>query len=377
MVLTLIDRGANILHFVSLIILWTLTILIALQPDRSRTFEPSINGLEIGWIIFAFGHVVQALQHPLSTAKTIALLPTVVALLTYPFSSCRPYTSTFQQLSIPFLTVSILLPTPASLPSLFPSLLPTSVRLFGIVKAGFSGWLLICPILLLFFGLLSFSLNGDIYRGFFVDPSPFSHVHLNVNTNHLDRSTTEPAEDGVAPYETRVAIFGTIILLLYFAICLSIAGMARARHGERRLPSARGGSIDWENRHGAELARRSRAKLVIGIRWLMGDLGRDTIQDRAGMRDAEIGPTESDDVVLRPKPDSVSPPVPVPLNLLLLPLDMAIIVSRLAAWMVGGTTGDVIHRLGDMRYWTSIIFLGLPCGSLGWCRLPARHFRGS
>jgi hypothetical protein len=263
--------------------------------------------------------------------------------------------------------MAILLPAPISIPLLFPSLLPVSVRLSQIIQAGFTGWNLVWPLLLLLFGIFSFSLNGDIYRGFFVEhsTSPIEPDSRRVGPG------TEPTEDGVSPYETRVATFCTIILLLYFAICLSVSGMVRAL----RSGNTGGGTTmshrphDWESRHGTfAAARRARAELVRGSRWLIGDLGMGTAQ--APPPDTEDG-TENVESIESPSSTSqqVAPPLPIPLNLLLLPLDMFIGPQLLVSRIKGRAVSRTASRVSGLRYWVSVIVLGMPCYAMGLLRV--------
>jgi hypothetical protein len=268
--------------------------------------------------------------------------------------------------------MAILLRAPISIPFLFPSLLPVSVRLSQIIQAGFTGWNLVWPLLLLLFGIFSFSLNGDIYRGLFVEHSTSL---IGPDTRRVGPGT-EPTEDGVSPYGTRVAIFCTIILLLYFAICQSVSGMVRAL----RRGNTDGGTTmshrphDCESRHGTYAARRARAELVRGSRWLIGDLGMGTAQ--APPSDAEDG-TENVESIESPPSTSqqVAPPLPIPLNLLLLPLDMFIGPQLLVSRVRGQAVSRTASRVSGLRYWVSVIVLGMPCYAMSLLRVPStrRH----
>jgi hypothetical protein len=264
--------------------------------------------------------------------------------------------------------MAILLRAPISIPFLFPSLLPVSVRASQIIAAGFTGWNLVWPLVLLLFGIFSFSLNGDIYRGFFVEHST-SLIGPDTDTRRVGPGT-EPTEDGVSPYGTRVAIFCTIILLLYFSICLSMSGMVRAN----RRDNTDGGTTmshrphDWESRHGTDTARRARTELVRGSRWLIGDLGMGTAQ--APPPDTEDG-TENVESIESPPSTSqqVAPPLPIPLNLLLLPLDMFIGPQLLVSRIKGRAVSRTASRVSGLRYWVSVIVLGMPCYAMGLLRV--------
>jgi len=67
---------------------------------------------------------------------------------------------------------------------------------------------------------------------------------------------------------------------------------------------------------------QARVEMISGTRWLVGDLG----QESKPLEDGED----------TPRVDSVGsshPPVPIPLNLLLLPLDLASLVLDLARFL--------------------------------------------
>jgi hypothetical protein len=324
----LTTRRAHISHFVSCLLLWDLTIISAMRPNiwATRT-SPGINThspLEIMWMIVTSAAIIQVFQHPHHNrvGKHILLLPSALALTT----CWTTYGFTFLTLSIPFLTISLVRPEPPSIPFLFPSLLPHSIRLWDIIIAGYTGGALLWPVIITLCVLFSISLNGDIFRGFFVIPM----------------STSDPpVEEGVAPYGTRLAIFGTILILAYLAIFLSISNVASrsARHAQR--------SEDRES----ESETQARVEVILGARWLLGDLGQES-------KSMEDGPETR-----RTDPGGRGhPPVPIPFNLLLVPLDLALLVLGLARSLSRdkdeGSLGRIIHR---MRHSVAILMIGIPC----------------
>ena len=141
----LTTRRAHILHFVSYLALWALTIISAMRPNTWATrTSPRINThspLEIIWMIITSAAIIQVFQHPHHNrvGKHILLLPSALALIT----CWTTYGVTFLTASIPFLTISLIRPEPPSIPFLFPSLLPHSIRLWDVIIAGFTGWALI------------------------------------------------------------------------------------------------------------------------------------------------------------------------------------------------------------------------------------------
>jgi hypothetical protein len=321
-------RRAHILHFVSYLALWAPTIISAMRPNTWATrTSPRINThspLEIIWMIITSAAIIQVFQHPHHNriGKHILLLPSALALIT----CWTTYSFTFLTLSIPFLTISLIRPGPPSIPFLFPSLLPHSIRLWDIIIAGFTGWALLWPVIIILCVLFSISLNGDIFRGFFVIPM----------------STPDPpVEEGIAPYGTRLAIFGTILILAYLGICLSISNMASrsARHAQR--------SEDRES----ESEMQARVEVILGARWLLGDLGQEPEALEDGPETRQIDPGGWG-----------QPPVPIPFNLLLVPLDIVLLILGVARSLSRdkdeGSLGRIIHR---MRHSVAILMIGIPC----------------
>lgn len=283
---------------------------------------PVHSALDIVWMIITSAAIIQVLQHP-RLGKHVFLLPSALSLIT----CWTAYGFTFLNLSIPFLTVSLIRPGPPSIPFLFPSILPHCVGLWEVIIAGFTGWALLWPVIIILCVVFSISLNGDIFRGFFIqstisNPDP-------------------PVEEGIAPYETRLAIFGTILILVYLAICLSISNIASrlARRAQRS-----------EERE-SESETQARVEMILGTRWLLGDLG----QESGSMEDG--ADTRRLDLVV-----SSYPPVPLPFNLLIVPLEIVLVILGLARYMSRdenkGGAGRIIRR---MRYFVTILMIGIPC----------------
>jgi hypothetical protein len=322
-------RRAHVLHFISYLALWALTIISAMRPNTWATrTSPRISThspLEIIWMIITSAAIIQVFQHPRPRhlSKHLLLLPSALSLIT----CWTIYGFTFLTLSIPFLTISLIRPGPPSVPFLFPSLLRHSIRLWDVVIAGFTGWALIWPVIIALCVMFSVSLNGDIFRGFFVFPTTLT--------------SDTPIEEGVAPYETRLAIFGTILILVYLAICLSISNMTSRSAGHtQRL----------EDRE-PESKTQARVEMVLGMRWLLGDLGQESnsMEDRAET----------------PRMDSVGsshPPAPLPFNLLLIPLDLVLLVLGIASLLSREKDKGALGRIvGRIRYLVAILMIGVPC----------------
>jgi hypothetical protein len=299
-----------------------------MRPNTWATrTSPRINThspLEIIWMIITSAVIIQVSQHPHHNrvGKHILLLPSALSLIT----CWTTYGFTFLTLSIPFLTISLIRPEPPSIPFLFPSLLPHSIRLWDIIIAGFTGWALIWPVIIVLCVLFSISLNGDIFRGFFV---------LSITA-----TSDPPVEEGVAPYGTRVAIFGTIIILVYLAICLSISNMA----------SQSASRAQSENRE-SDSETQARVEMIRGARWLLGDLGQEPEALEDGPETRRVDPEGWD-----------HPPVPIPFNLLLLPLNIVLLILGVARYLSRdkdqGSLGQIIGRI---RYLGAILMIGIPC----------------
>ena len=294
------------------------------SSPRINTHSP----LEIIWMIVTSAAIIQVFQHPLHNrvGKHLFLLPSALALMT----CWTGYGFTFLTFSIPFLTISLTRPGPPSIPFLFPSLLPHSIRLWEVIIAGFTGWTLIWPVIIVLCVMFSISLNGDIFRGFFV---------LSTISD-----SDPPVEGGVAPYGTRLAIFGTILILVCLAICLSISNMAN-----RSARRAQSESTESDSE------TQARVEMILGTRWLLGDLGQESNPMEDGSETSRVGSA-----------GSIHPPVPLLFNLLLVPLDLVSLVLGLARFFSRGkdiaSLGRIIHR---MRHFVAILMIGIPCWVIG------------
>ena len=158
-------------------------------------------------------------------------------------------------------------------------------------------------------------------------------------------------EDGVSPYGTRVAIFGTLLLLLYLAIGQSISNMTRINPSpESRQMGEHESRDDWEWEYGAEIALQARAEMILGMRWLVGDLGQmDQGLDQGTEGGRERGYSGM---------GSRTPPVPIPLNLILVPIDLLGLVVILFTRGKEGALRRNVHRI---RYLLTISIVGIPC----------------
>ena len=97
--------------------------------------------------------------------------------------------------------------------------------------------------------------------------------------------------------------------------------------------------------------KQARVEMILGARWLLGDLGQES-----NSTDNEVHTHRSDSV------DSSYPPVPLPFNLLVVPLDLVLLILGLARFMsrdeTQGGAGRIIRRV---RYFVTILMIGIPC----------------
>lgn len=246
-------------------------------------------------------------------------IPSILAACLALFPSARAYTYPTLLLSIPCLTISLIRPSPPSIAYLSPSLIPYSTRLFESLRRSVRGWALVIPLLLVLFGCFSLSMNGDLSRGFFV--LAFT-------------SSQPPAEPGVAPFEARVIICLTLVMLVYLALVLSLSSSG-ASPRERYRAGA------WEKEHGERIARLARQAWIRGSRWLAGDTSTQGHGESRG---------------------SDPPALPIPLNLVLVPFDIAVVCARLRASGSDNPSYSVDDTIGRARF---VLASGL-AGCLCW-----------
>ena len=100
-----------------------------------------------------------------------------------------------------------------------------------------------------------------------------------------------------------------------------------------------------------ESEMQARVEMILGTRWLLGDLGQEF-----SSTDNEVDTRRLDLV------DSSHPPVPLPFNLLVVPLDIVLVILGLARFMSRdgnkGGAGRIIRR---MRLFMAILMIGIPC----------------
>lgn len=166
-------------------------------------------------------------------------------------------------LSIPALTLALILPIPPSLPLLAPKspLIPLSTLLLSTLNRSLRPLMLLTPIIIFILALFSWSMNGDILRGFWTAGA----------TRFTADNQSSPREEGIAPFAARASLFVTMLLLLLASITL---GTARSMTPSPSVTSPGGrrwqGNIrpgdDWEEEYGLTAARRARKAFALAVR---------------------------------------------------------------------------------------------------------------
>ena len=274
------------------------------------------------------------------------MVPTISILVALVLGNDTAYTLLL--FSIPCLTILLISPSQPSISHLSPSLLRTSSRLFERLRNLYRDWGLLWPLILLVFVVFSISMDGDIYRGFFFHPtslfgfisSPFlissssrsdiSNLDERDERDELDRTT--PTEDGVAPFEARLVIFSTLIVLIVLAIMVSFQPSSDPKMGEHETVN---------NTAADRIRKKSLQYRIIAIRQLIGDLR--TPQPR---RDVENVTSNNISLTTR----RLAPSVPTPFNLLLVPLDVACGFSQLINRVFSSQLERNQDGLGDLLY---------------------------
>lgn len=235
-------------------------------------------------------------------------------------------------ISIPCSTLAVVLPSAPSLPLLFPArLLPLSILLAGILARGAKAAALLVPLATLLWGLYAYALNGDVWRAGPEAINMASQASSTV-TSLLKRSGdasalggSSPIEVGVAPFETRVALLVTLVLVILLSGGLSIL---RAMAPSNELHDG-----TWEAEYGPSIGHASRRALAAGVARY-----------------------------LPPSSDSIPPPVPlpIPLNVLVLPFDA---VAGALYLMRRGK--EAPYTIRAIRGGMGLLIVAIPCLVLG------------
>ncbi|KAL7422904.1 hypothetical protein Q5752_002201 [Cryptotrichosporon argae] len=300
---------------------------------------------EVAWAVYALGSLWDSLR-PIPTASRALLVPTHLALLSLALPLLgRPYPFSLLALSIPCLTLLPLLPLPPSIPLLAlprPALLALSAALLGLLSGLRAGALFVPPALAVT-ALFAYSMDGDVYRGFIVDASVLRRFLVSNNVfrqplagpdtreawiatsaaaaTHL--AVPDPAEPSVAPFETRAALLSTLAILAVLALALPLIhalALPSPRSSRRRTPHP--GAETWPAHDDAER---------VGWDAQYGPAGAQTC---AASARAVIAYADARLVI--------------PLNLLLVPLDVGLAAATaVGVWSDTTATQEWIAGLRD------------------------------
>jgi len=207
--------------------------------------------------------------------------------------------------AIPACTLAVVLPSAPAFPFLLPHrLLPLATLLAGILARGAKAAALLIPLAACLWALYAYALNGDVWRAGDFAPHAFGGG---------------PVEVGVAPFETRVALLVTLVLVIALSGGLSIL---RAMAPSNELHDG-----TWEAEYGPAIGHASRRALAAAVARY-----------------------------LPPSPDQAppSPPLPLPLNVMVLPFDVLA-----GFWRVVGAEPPLFLR--QVRGWIALIIVAAPC----------------
>jgi hypothetical protein len=196
-----------------------------------------------------------------SLKRTILLIPTVLA----PLMAYLDSSSAFSCLALSIfpLTILLILPLSPSLVFVSADIVPLSTLLHHILARGLRSAGLILPLALLVFGIFAWSLNGDIFRGFDLDPQfldstkgSFSAARQGVLAGMPDEPPVEP---GIAPFETRLWLFVTCSFLFLLSITLTLVRILAPTY-----PSTP--PDPWAEEYGPAVAHAARERWAIAVR---------------------------------------------------------------------------------------------------------------
>ncbi|KAL1410057.1 hypothetical protein Q8F55_004059 [Vanrija albida] len=304
---------AHVLELVASLVFVALTLVTALVPDVD--VRPDTSGpTTIVWSVWAWASFLASIfdtahnrRGPSSSSRIVLLLPAQLAGILHPIPFTEGIAVALRTLAIPFSTLAVVLPAAPALPLLFPArLLPLATILAGILARGARAAALLIPLAAGLWALFAYALNGDVWRA--------GSVSVNVTTG-----PGGPVEVGVAPFETRVALFITLVLVIGLSAGLSIL---RALAPSNELHDG-----TWEAEYGPDIGHASRRALAAAVARY-----------------------------LPPSRDSAppAPPLPIPFNLLMVPLDVAAGVWRVIR-------GEPPFHIRRARGWLALIIVATPC----------------
>ena len=208
------------------------------------------------------------------------------------------------------------------------------------------------PLVFALFLLFAWSMDGDIFRGLL--------------------SLPPVAEPGIAPFQTRLWLFITVILLLVFSITLTMArAIMPVREGwdgddQKRWKGAIKEGDLWEREFGVIVARLATRRFAMAVRASVRPLSfsseekqleeRRLLEDEESNQVSDLSPTTSTARSRRARA------LAIPINALVLPLDIALVGLRLVQRT--SATHDLSKTdayLLSLRDWMALLIMGPPC----------------
>ncbi|WWC72534.1 uncharacterized protein I206_106496 [Kwoniella pini CBS 10737] len=342
----------HLLHLLSFLILYGLSLSIALFPKGKispydlENSGPKFSFKEVWWLICAGSSLLNSFRPSTPALQRVLLLPIYLTFLLSLFPSFHQISYSMLLLSIPTLTFSLVLPRAPSIPILVKGLLPLSILLRRILIRTIKSAGLIMPLVLGLFLLFSWSMNGDIFRGFYhFSQILLSSTSLPTTTDNVDRSSNwtfvedisieeEPIEVGISPFQARLMIFITLSILFIFSIILSAARatMIPRENWDEEIAKRWKGAIKegdyWEKEYGLVVARQARQAFTSAVKQYKWETLTNDDRNRSSDSHAE----EADGQLLENSGledyDLLKGPrLPSPLNLITLPLDLLVLIT--------------------------------------------------
>ena len=188
-----------------------------------------------------------------STARILLAIPTFLCLKAL---STAPAAYSFLCLSIPPLTVLLVLPSAPSFTYVSPrQALPLATILYSALGRATASLTLMGPLVVVIFFLFALAMNGET-RLFTMDGLTAALQHLWVTSEIMPETAAR-----VAPYEARLAMFIALMVLLLLAIPLAISQsypplhpeLSNRRRGsspsDEKQSSAHVGTDEWDRDH--------------------------------------------------------------------------------------------------------------------------------
>ncbi|WWC92249.1 uncharacterized protein L201_007203 [Kwoniella dendrophila CBS 6074] len=346
----------HFLHLISFLVLYGLTLSIALSPrSRISPYESSADGSNLSpkercWMLWTGADLLHSMQYSTTLTHRIVLLPLHLAFLISFFPSYSAITYNLLLISMPIMTLSLVSPVSPSLTLLVQPLLPLSVLLRRILSRSIKTAGLLMPLVVCLVLLFSWSMNGDVFRGFYrlelqsilitASSAILKSKDDVVNDGVNFRIKSELEEPGTSPFSARLTIFTTLSLLCILSLILTASRIMLSpkdkwdSSDERRWKGAIKEGDSMERSYGLIVGRETRqafAEAVLKYVWAynLDDQGNTQPPYSANRIDISNSYGSTDDSqVSEPSYQyefpiqTISPILPPPFNLIILPLNI-------------------------------------------------------